>query len=120
MSPYNKSVPRRNIAYFRLIRVSPFFMIKLALLLLTKLVRYSLLNEVTLSGIVSSHATSLGIPIHPNFNVGSGPITVRPENSTRLPIKLFRICPSFPVIRSLIPLIGRPFVGCFAFPEELL
>ena len=55
-----------------------------------------------------------GTTISFNLNVGSGPITVLADLSTRLPIRLFLTCPSFPDILFLIHFIGRPFV-CFDF-----
>ena len=63
---------------------------------------------VTSSGIVKSLATFNGIPTWSILILGSLVITERAEKSTRLPIRLYLIRPSFALILSDIDFVGLP------------
>lgn len=67
-----------------------------------------MLYGVTVSGYVRFSAILHGTPSSSMLIVGSGVITVRAEKSTRLPIKLPLIRPSFAFSLLHIDLIGRP------------
>lgn len=69
---------------------------------------FSKLKGVTISGKVMFWAILLGTPTWSIRKLGSGVMTVRAEKSTRLPIKLPRILPSFPFRRALIDFSGFP------------
>ena len=83
-------------------------------------VRVMMLCGVTVSGTVRLVAISSGIPTHPNGRPGPGPTTVRPDISTRFPMRFFLIMPPFPIMRCLTHLMLRLLVGCFALPLLLL
>ena len=68
----------------------------------------SMLKGVTSSGKVRFWAMLRGTPTWSMRRFGSGVMTVRPEKSTRFPIRLPRIRPSLPFRRCLIDLSGRP------------
>lgn len=68
----------------------------------------SILNGVTVSGIVRLRAIDKGTPTWSMLMLGSGVITVLAEKSTRFPIKLPRIRPSLPFNLCLIDFSGRP------------
>mmetsp|Transcript_5070 Transcript_5070/g.20351 ORF Transcript_5070/g.20351 Transcript_5070/m.20351 type:complete len:219 (-) Transcript_5070:623-1279(-) len=74
----------------------------------TSFLKRSMLYGVTVSGYVMFSAMDHGTPSSSSIRLGSGVITVRAEKSTRLPIKLPRIRPAFPLSRSEMDLIGRP------------
>ena len=65
-------------------------------------------HGVTTSGYVSVRAIERGTPTSSIARLGSGVMTVRAEKSTRLPIRLPRTRPSFPLSRAEIDLSGRP------------
>jgi hypothetical protein len=79
----------------------------------------SMLKGVTISGYVKFSAIDRGTPTWLMLMLGSGVITVRAEKSTRLPIRLPRIRPSFPRKRCRIDLIGRPD-RCVAYNNKLV
>jgi len=68
----------------------------------------SRLKAVTSSGTVRARATSTGIPTSLMESSGSGLITVRAEKFTRLPDRLERNRPSFPLSRWTRVFSGRP------------
>ena len=68
----------------------------------------SMLKGVTISGKVRFCAILLGTPTWYSLRLGSGVMTVRPEKSTRFPIKLPRTRPSFPFSLCFIDFRGRP------------
>ena len=69
---------------------------------------FSILFSVTFSGYVSIIAICRGTPTSSTPNVGSGEITVRPEKSTRFPLKFPLNLPCFPFSRCTKPLVGFP------------
>ena len=68
----------------------------------------SKLYGVTTSGMVKFVAMLQGTPSWSMSITESPVMTVRAEKSTRLPIRLPRTRPSFPLRRSEMDLIGRP------------
>jgi len=68
----------------------------------------SILKGVTISGKVRFCAMVRGTPTWSIRRFGSGVMTVRAEKSTRFPIRLPRIRPSFAFSRCLIDFNGRP------------
>lgn len=67
-----------------------------------------MLYGVTVSGYVRFKAILQGTPSWSMLMVGSGVMTVRAEKSTRLPIKLPLIRPSFALSLLHIDLMGLP------------
>lgn len=68
----------------------------------------SILKGVTISGNVILAAMERGTPTWSICRLGSGVMTVRAEKSTRLPIRLPRTLPSFPLRRCFMDFKGRP------------
>ena len=72
-----------------------------------------MLCAFTISGKVRFIAIFSGTPSSSMSMLGSGVMTLRAEKSTRLPIRLPRMRPSFDFSRSVSDRNGRP-VRCFA------
>lgn len=81
-----------------------------------------MLYGVTVSGYVKFKAMLHGTPSSSMLIVGSGVITVRAEKSTRFPIRLPLILPSFAFSLLQIDLIGRPdrWVACVIVIKGIL
>ena len=106
-SPWLRYVPNLTLAAGTDMRV-PFFLITTEALpgVLTSSVSLAMDRCVTCSGMVSIFAISSGTATSFNFRVGSGPTTVLAVLSQRLPIRFWRTCPVFFVMRSLMPVMG--------------